>query len=137
MSSGSYSCRSYGLLFIIISLVSNSDSNPYPPRLLHTYELIYRTDVSTEQTGSITMICRSDATAEDIPLSKVQFWLNRTANSTSLRERTDINVLEVDKYSIRFNLTRNLEGFYTCGKCINEDCEMSDQKQLICKCIHY
>ena len=129
MSSGSYSCRSYGLLFIIISLVSNSDSNPY--------ELIYRTDVTTEQTGSITMICRSDATAEDVPLSKVQFWLNWTANSTSLQERTDINILEVDKYSIRFNLTRNLEGFYTCGKCINEDCEMSDQKQLICKCLHY
>ena len=131
MSSGSYSCRSYGcLLFIIISLVSL-------PRLLHTYELIYRTDVSTERTGSITMICRFDATAEKVPLSEVRFWLNGTANSTSLRERTDINVFEVDKYSIRFNLTRNLEGFYICGKCINEDCEMSDQKQLICKCIRY
>lgn len=73
------------------------------------------------------MICRSDATAEKLPLIEVKFWLNGTANSTSLQERTDINVLEVDKYSIKFNLTRNLEGFYTCGKCTNEDCEMSSQ----------
>ena len=117
-----------------------NDVDPHPPRSLSTYELIYVTDgpgVTTELTGSIIMICRSYATAEKLPLSEVQFWLNRTANGTSLRERTDINVLEVDKYSIRFNLTRNLEGFYTCGKCTNEDCEMSSQKQLICKCIQY
>ena len=137
MNSGTSNCQLLCLLSaMMLTLVSTS--NPHPPRSLPTYELIYITDrVTTELTGSIIMICRSDATAEKLPLSEVQFWLNWTANSTSLRERTDINVLEVDKYSIRFNLTRNLEGLYTCGKCTDEDCEMSCQKQLICKCIPY
>ena len=126
----------YRLLCLLSAMTPVSPPNLHPPRSLPTYELIYITDgVTIELTGSIIMICRSYATAEKLPLSEVQFWLNGTANSTSLRERTDINVLEVDKYSIRFNLTRNLEGFYTCGKCTDEDCEMSSQKQLICKCI--
>ena len=139
MNSGTCNCQLLCLLSAIMMMLTLvSTSNPHPPRSLSIYELIYITDgVITELTGSITMICRSDATAEKIPLSEVKFWLNGTANSTSLRERTDINVLEVDKYSIRFNLTRNLEGLYTCGKCIDEDCEMSSQKQLICKCIQY
>ena len=77
------------------------------------------------------------ATAENVPISEVQFWLNHTTcdNSTSLREREDVNVLEVDSYSIQFNLTRRLEGFYTCGKRVGENCVMSTERPLICKYI--
>ena len=81
------------------------------------------------------MLCRSFTTAENIPISEVQFWLNYTTcnNATSLREREDVNVLDVDSYSIRFNLTRSLEGYYTCGKQVDENCIMSTKRELICK----
>ena len=99
------------------------------------YELIYRTDATTELTGSITILCRSFTTAENIPISEVQFWLNYTTcnNATSLRQREDINVLEVDSYSIKLNLTHSLEGYYTCGKQVDENCIMSTKRELICK----
>ena len=81
------------------------------------------------------MLCRSFTTAENIPISEVQFWLNYTTcnNDTSLREREDVNVLDVDSYSIRFNLTRSLEGYYTCGKQVDENCIKSTKRELICK----
>ena len=104
-------------------------------RVEPAYELIYRTDATTELTGSITMLCRSFTTAENIPIREVQLWLNYTTcnNATSLREREDINVLEVDSYSIKFNLTHSLEGYYTCGKQVDENCIMSTERELICK----
>ena len=124
------------MLFVMILV---STSNQYPQTSTYTYyELIYTTDVTTELTGSITMFCRTSTTAENIPLNEVKFWLNRTTYDThdpSLRQRTDINVLAVDNYRIKFNLTRSLEGYYTCGKCIDENCVMSTQKELICKYI--
>lgn len=127
--------RSCGLLFIVMTLlVSNSNQHPWP----HGYELIYATDETTELTGSITMTCRSSSTAENVPLNEVQFWLNGSTcntNGTSLRERTNVNVLEVDKYRIKFNLTRDLEGYYTCGTRIDENCVTSSQRELICRCI--
>ena len=80
------------------------------------------------------MFCRTSITAENIAISEVQFWLNLTCNSTtSIRQRTDVNVSEVDNYSIKFNLTRDLEGYYTCGKQVSEDCMMSSATALICK----
>jgi hypothetical protein len=106
-------------------------------RVEPAYELIYTTDASTELTGSIRMSCRTFTTAENVAISEVQFWLNYTTcnSTTSLRERGDVNVLEVDSYSIKFNLTRNLEGYYTCGKQVgdSENCVMSTERELICK----
>ena len=98
------------------------------------YELVYITDMTTELTGSITMFCRSSITAENVAISEVQFWLNLTTcnSTTSLQERVDVNVSVFDD-SIKFNLTRNLEGYYTCGKKVGENCVMSTEKELICK----
>ena len=80
------------------------------------------------------MFCRSSTTAENVAIGEVQFWLNSTCNSTtSLRERTDVNVSVVDNYSIKFNLSRSLEGYYTCGKQIGKNCMTSTEKALICK----
>ena len=127
------------LLFImIIILLSAPISNQHPIRSAeyNGYELIYRTDATTDLMGSIRMLCRTYTTAENVPISEVQFWLNSTTcnSTTSLRQRDDVNVLEVDSYSIKFNLTRNLEGYYTCGKQVNENCIMSTERELICKC---
>ncbi len=121
------------LLFIMITSAPVSNQHPIKSA---EYELIYTTDATTELTGSIRMSCRTITTAENVPISEVQFWLNYTVcnSTTSLRAREDIKILEVDSYSIKFNLTRSLEGHYTCGKQVDENCVMSTKKELICKC---
>ena len=79
------------------------------------YELIHVTDNTTETTGSITLLCR-DKFAEPVAVNRVKFLLNGTsACDLDLRDRTDMQVIEVDSYGIKFNLTGNLEGKYTCG----------------------
>ena len=142
-TSSSYQCQ----VFVTHPITNTKQQLQHRPQLASgvqlslrvepAYELIYRTDATTEliMTGSITMQCRSFTTTENIPISEVQFWLNYTTcnNATSLREREDVNVLEVDSYSIKFNLTRNLEGYYTCGKQVDENCTMSTKRELICK----
>ena len=140
-NSSSYQCQ----VFVTNPITNTKQQLQHRPQLASgvqlslrvepAYELIYRTDATTELTGSITMLCRSFTTAENIPISEVQFWLNYTTcnNSTSLRQREDINVLEIDSYSIKFNLTHSLEGYYTCGKQIDENCIISTERELICK----
>lgn len=122
------------LLFIIVQ-ASTSNQHPIRSAQYGVYELIYTTDATTELTGSIRIFCRTSITAENVAISEVQFWLNSTTcNSiTSLRERTDVHISEVDSNSIKFNLTRDLEGYYTCGKQVGENCEMSHARVLICK----
>ena len=124
------------MLFIMIISAPVSHQCPIGSAEYDGYELIYRTDATTELTGSIQMLCRTYATAENVPISEVQFWLNSTTcnSTTSLSERDDVKVLEVDNYNIKFNLTHSLEGFYTCGKQVNENCIMSTKRELICKC---
>lgn len=138
MASETAASQSRTLLFIIMILVTTSEQ--YPLRSMNTgvYELIYATDKTTEVTGSITMCCRSSTTAENMPLNEVEFWLNLTSCThpvPSLRERTDVNVIVIDNYSIKFNLTRSLEGYYTCGKLVqvDENCVLSSPTALICK----
>ena len=113
------------LLFI---MMLTSTSNQRPIRSVDTYELVYKTDTTTEITGSITMQCRNSETAENIPLREVQFWLNQSV----LQEQTDITVSEIDGKSIKFNLTRSHEGYYRCGRHIN-DMENCPKKLIICK----
>ena len=109
------------LLFI---MVLTSTSNQHPIRSADTmYELVLKTDTTTEMTGSVTMYCRTGETAEKMPLSDVQFWLNQTV----LREQA--NITEVDEKDIKFNLTRSHEGYYTCGRHLND----SPKKLLTCK----
>ena len=101
------------------------------------YKLIFMTDDTTEQTGSITLKCRDSITAEEADISEINFFLNRSsANDPSLRERGDITVFEVGSTGIKFNLTRKYDGYYTCGKrmdCANVRESMPDT--LICKCM--
>lgn len=122
-------------LFILV-LASTSNEHPLPrstPAM--TYELIYTSDSTTAMSGLVTMLCRNSITAEEILLSDVLFWVNRTsAQDPSLRSRTDIIVTEVDQYRLKFALTRNLEGCYTCGKLISDNRVLeSNQKALVCK----
>ena len=128
--------RTVVLLFIMIILAPVSYQHPIRSAEYDEYELIYRTDVTTDLMGSIRMLCRTYTTAENVPISEVQFWLNSTTcnSTTSLRQRDDVNVLEVDSYSIKFNLTHSLEGYYACGKQVHENCIMSTERELICKC---
>ena len=136
----------YNALAILLFIITMSPtSNQFPVRrprsaYLLPHEVTFETDGTTEQTGSIIVRCR-DELLENIPLSKVKFWLNQTNphdpnSSTSLQERGDFNVVKVDPYSIKFNLTRGLEGNYTCGQRVNESyVQMSQPKTIICKLI--
>ena len=76
-----------------------------------------------------TMHCHTSTTAENIPISEVQFWLNQSV----LQEQTDIKFTEIDDKSINFNLTRSHEGYYRCSRHIN-DMESCPKKLIICKC---
>ena len=97
-------------------------------------ELIFTTDSTTVFTGSITLKCRDSITAEEVEISEISFFLNRTSAAPSLRERGDITVVEVGSTGINFNLTRRLEGYYTCGRRVDTaNVRESLPKILICK----
>ena len=131
------------LLILLFIMKLTSTSNQFPvrrPRFAPLpYEVMLEIDETTEQMGSIILLCRDDI-AENIPVNEVKFRLNLTdpcdpsTNATSLRERGDFNVVEVDDYRIKFNLTRGLEGNYTCGRRVNSSCMVESRpKTLICK----
>lgn len=99
------------------------------------HEVIIETDETTENTGSIIMLCR-DEIAENIPISETIFFLNHSSVDVSLREREDINVIEVDRYRIKFNLTRSLEGNYTCGSRVSGTHVIESMpRTLVCKLV--
>jgi hypothetical protein len=82
-----------------------------------SYHLIYETDETTEETGSTTLKCSGTSYHGTLPIAQVIFSLNRTSPAdSSIRERGDIRVVNDGCCRIRFNLTRRLEGYYTCGK---------------------
>ena len=117
------------LLFIIMFASISSTQIPY--------ELIFMTDSTTSTSGSITVQCR-DQDSEPLEISQIIFWLNRTsACDSDLRERADVRAIEVDNYNIKFNLTRNLEGQFSCAKLVTQDnriiVQESNPKTLICK----
>ena len=117
-----------GSIFIVASVFASI--TPLPQ-----YELAYRTDLTTELTGTISLLCHSYVTAENFLVSEVQFFLNRSSvDDPSIRERGDITVVEVGCCELRFNLARRLEGNYTCGRRVNVTyVEESDPVTLICK----
>ena len=101
-----------GSIFIAAPALASTASHP-------PYELIFsiESDGTTELTGSICLMCRDADTAEELPVDGVLFFLNRSSSSDpSIRERGDIRVVVVGCCRVRFNLTRRLEGNYTCGK---------------------
>ena len=109
-------------------------STSCPSRNSTQYELTFQTDGTTELTGSITLKCRDSCTAEELEISEVNFFLN---HSSALRERGDIRVVEIGTMGIKFNLTRRLEGDFTCGKrrvdTANDTMRASLPKTLVCK----
>ena len=121
-----------GMIFIHVAALSASSltQNPEP------YQLIFETHGSkTEIAGSITLKCRDGDTAEEQDISEISFFLNHSSVADpSLRERGDIRVVEVDRYSIEINLTRRLEGNYTCGRIVNAThVRESLPKTFVCK----
>lgn len=124
------------LLIIIVAVGLANVAKPAPcsSQGPASYDLIFEEDAMTEETGSLTLKCR-DEYAEVVKINEVGFFLNRSsATDPSLREREDISVIEVGNIGIRFNLTRRLEGNYTCGRRVNcTDMTESPPRTLICK----
>jgi hypothetical protein len=121
------------LAYIVVSTpCSSRNSAPH-------YELIFTTDSTTELTGSITFKCRDGYTADELEINEIDFFLNcsSSTNCPSLRERGDITVVAAGSYDIQFNLTREYDGYYTCGKRGGDtstgNYTMSPPKALVCK----
>ena len=121
------------LLHVLLIFVHSSVTSALPAA---QYELTFQTDSTTDQSGSVTLKCRNGITLEDLNVQQVKFWLNATSsNAQDLREREDFGDVEVvGCCSIKFNLTRKLEGFYTCGEVSDNGALIeSPAKELICK----
>ena len=112
-----------------LSLAQNSE----PFQLI--YESQIDEDSNTELTGSIILRCRDSNTSEHQDIRNISFFLNRSsAADPSLRERGDITVVENGNNGIKFNLTRRLEGNYTCGRRVDAaNVRESLPVTLICK----
>ena len=104
------------IIILLLSSLAQALPSPY-------FELIFRTDDQTELSGSILLQCR-DATAEPLDVDQIKFWLNKTsACDPDLTAIADVQVIRADN-GIKFNLTRNLEGVYTCGRLVIEENEV-------------
>jgi hypothetical protein len=116
-------------LFLLLNLLSQAQTN--------IFELIYVTDHQTELSGSILLRCRDATTTEPLDVDQTKFWLNRTsACDPDVTVIADVQVIRADN-GIKFNLTRNLEGVYTCGRLVIQENELIVQEStpttLICK----
>lgn len=120
------------LLITTVQCVATSPQLPQAP-----YELAFSTfGVVTQQSGLIEMVCRNESTAEKLPVNDINIWLNRTlVDDRDLREREDVGIVEVHGCCrLRFNLTHQLGGHYTCGKRIDAaNVKESPAKTLNCK----
>ena len=109
------------ILWSVLILISDvTAGSMFPP-----YRLIFQTDTTSARTGSVTLTCQNGTTLEEINVQNVMFWLNTT--------QQDLGEV-IGCCSITFNLTRNLEGSYTCGKISgNGTRHESLPVELICK----
>ena len=123
---------------IVMALASIHTASSAPTESLPPYQLVFQTDSETETTGSITLRCRVSRNANSLDVNQARFYLNYSSPADpSLRERKDITVVQVGTTGIKFNLTRRLEGYYTCGKreADSSSVSLSEPQTLICKCI--
>ena len=123
----------FALLWMILLIMAMHTSSQHPQA---PYELVYHTFDVTELSGLIEMACRNESTAEELPVSDIKIWLNRTSvDDPDLREREDVGIVEVHGCCrLRFNLTHQLDGNFTCGRRINiANVKESPTKMLICK----
>ena len=120
------------LLFTMVIL-------PSSVTLARPHDLIYNTDSTTDVSGSIILQCRDEfAESLNIRQNQIKFWLNRTsACDLDLEARDDVQVIRVDDDRIKLNITRDLEGNYTCGRLAIQGAEIvveeSDPVTLVCK----
>ena len=89
--------------------------------------------------GLVQLKCREETQFRYLNINNVKFWLNRTSSTDpGLREKADVTVIETeDQLGIEFNLTRNFEGYYTCGRIGSDngtEVFESVPRPLICKC---
>ena len=98
------------------------------------FELIFTTDDQTASSGSISLQCRDATTTEPLDIDQTKFWLNRTsACDPDLTAIADVQVLR-GANKIKFNLTRKLEGVYTCGRLVIEKNEAIVRESTLLTC---
>lgn len=123
----------YSLLWTVGLSMAMGTSPQHPL----AYELIHRTfEAATERNGLIEVTCRDGLTAENLSVRDIKIWLNRTSvDDPDLWEREDVGAIEVHGCcSLRFNLTHQLEGTFTCGRRIDAaNVQESLPRTLICK----
>ena len=117
------------ILFFIsvrsMSVSPPSDNYTLKPTFQGSAQILVKLQCVEANTGTLS-----------VNLNKVIFWLNReNATDAGLRERDDVTVTETeDQLGIMFNLTRDLEGYYTCGRRIDSNnVRESPKVTLICK----
>ena len=97
------------------------------------YTIVHSRDSTS---GRIELECRNSSTLERLDIHGVKFWVNRTsADDRDLRNRSDFSVIEDHNNNvIRFTLTGDLEGRFTCGIKIDvANIRESPPLALICK----
>ena len=84
--------------------------------LCQNFELI--TIGGSEDSTPVVILACQDSVGVIQDIDGVQFWLNRTRDdSRDLREREDVPAIEDQtRNGISFTLSRDIEGFYTCGR---------------------
>ena len=75
------------------------------------YELRYHPEPSS---GLLTLSCLKNH--NPVEMSEVKIWLNRTSvEDMDIRNRTDVQVVEVTLYNMTIDFTRKIEGDFSCG----------------------
>ena len=124
-------CTMAPLLFFTWTLIMSTtlvESSSRPE-----YELIH--SIQDTKTGSVVFQCREETTTSLKLLNVTNVIFRENSTDTDLRERGDVTVIETDdQLGIVFNLTRNLEGYYICGRRIDSNSVYESRpKPLICK----
>ena len=95
-----------------LPLLVDSTAMPLP-----NYELTLFFDIQDTTTGSVLFHCHEETTTSQKLLNVTNVIFRENSTDADLREREDVTVIETkDQLGIMFNLTRNLEGYYSCGR---------------------
>ena len=87
----------------------------------------------------VRLSCIDSSTRVAADIDDVKFWRNRTLpNDPGLRERSDMAIFEDQmENDITFILTREFEGYYTCGRQLMDTVEESPPVFLVCELVKY
>ena len=91
------------------------------------------------QISTVTSLaCYEPSIGHNADIDDVTFWRNRTltSNPQGLREGSDMPVFaDLMENKISFILTREFEGYYTCGRQMMDRIEESPTVPLVCKSV--